>query len=207
MTVLLNRRFNGLPYLINAGNPPPATPGPSATQPFTIQNFAATSSAGFHRRGVWFKKGDIPSGAIPKLGSGSAQFYGIRTWSDGSLKVARMLLRDTAWAASESRSYTMGPTSGAFPTGSSAVAGDSSLAAALSGHDVKVSLSNVSHFDGTTTSVHGSGAFTASLAAHVTTATRWTTLTTGPIADVWQGWGMATDNMSSAADAHLKVNW
>ena len=48
---------------------------------------------------------------------------------------------------------------------------------------------------------------TASLTTHAAIPTRWTLLTTGPVADVWQGWGMATDNKSGVTDAHLKVNW
>ncbi len=207
MTILLNRRLNGRPFLINPASGSAGNSGTTVSQAFSIQNFAASVSPGFHKCGVWFKKGDVPSGSIPQLGSGSAQFYAVRTWSDGSLKLARMLLRDTAWAASESRSYTMRAATGVLPSGSTAVAGDSSLVTALSGHDIKIGFANVTQFDGTNTAPHGSSSFTASLATHAATPTRWTTLTTGPIADVWQGWGMATDNASGVADAHLKVNW
>ncbi len=189
--------------------PPSAAPAPQpgAAQTFTAQNWSSSASPGFQKRGVWFKKGDCPAGMIPTLDIGAAQFYALRRWSDGSLKTARMLARYPGFAGSESRTATLGYVSSTFSAGSTAAAGNGGLAAALTGRDVKVTFANVKQYDGTSSTTRGSGAFAASLAAHAGTATRWTLLTTGPVADVWQGWGMAADNAGGAADAHLKVNW
>ncbi len=198
MTALLNRQLNGRPYLLNttAVVTPPAPSGPMS-QAFTLTNWGSASSLGVHKRGVWFKKGDVPTGSIPALSSGTMQLYGIGRWSDGSLKRARLMLRDAGLIAGASRSYTMTAVVGAL-SGSVAATGNAGLVSALSGHDFKVTFSNVKDSTGAT---YGGGTLTASLATHATISTRWTLLTTGAVADVWQGWGVA------GSDAHLKVNW
>ena len=200
----------GTPGLDAAAGAPPASAS-AMSQPFSLTNWGSGVSLGTHKRGVWFKKGDVAAGTTPVLSSGTAQFYGLRYWSDGSLKTARLLLRDTALAASATRSYSMTAASGTLPTGSVAASGNAGLMTALTGHDVKVTFANVKTWDCSSTTgnyaVLGSGAFTASLSAHAAAATRWTLLTTGSIADVWQGWGMATDNGTGGGDAHLKINW
>jgi len=224
MTILFKRTLNGRPYLLGTAATPTPTPTPTQTptamsQAFTVQNFAAAASPGFQKRGVWFKKGDVPAGQIPAISAGAAQYYALCRWSDGSLKYARKLCRYGSFAASESRSYTLTAAAGSFPAGSTSVVGNAGLVAALTGRDIKVTFGNVTKTIQTGTDpgtgyaiygsggAYGSGAFTASLASHAATSTRWTLLTTGPVADVWQGWGMATDNSGGAADAHLKVNW
>ena len=232
MTILRNRRLNGRPYLLNLPTPSSSggddlgflmgTPGLGSTgggasspssmsQAFTLTNWGSASSLGAHKRGVWFKRGDVPAGQIPALSSGTAQLYGLRYWKDGSLKYARLLLRDASLAAAATKSYTMTSATGTPSAGSVSAIGNAGLATALTGHDVKVAFANVKTWDCSSASGTyaplGSGSFTASLAAHAGTSTRWTLLTTGPVADVWQGWGMATDNTGGAPDAHLKVNW
>ncbi len=185
-------------------NPAPA---PAAAQQFSIANWGASLSPGFHQRGVWFVRGAVPAGTMPRVAQAAgAQFLGLRTYNDGSLKLGTLLLRDPAFAGGESRAYTLDAVSGSLPAGARAAVGNAGLTAALAGRDIKVAFAAVHRNDGAN-SVHGSGAFTASLATHAATATRWTLLGTGPAADVWQGWGMATDNAGGAADAHLKVNW
>lgn len=181
------------------------------SQPFTLTNWGSSLSLGICKRGTWFKKGDITASQIPALSSGTVQFYGLRYWKDGSLKYSRMLLRDAGLVAGAARSYTMTSATATMPQGSVAAVGNAGLAAILTGHDVKVSFSNVKTWDCSSTTGNyaplGSGAFTASLTSHAGTSTRWSLLTTGPVADVWQGWGMATDNTGGLSDAHLKVNW
>ncbi|MGI4798257.1 MAG: hypothetical protein ACRYG8_30280 [Janthinobacterium lividum] len=194
----------------SGGGAPPAS-GSAMSQPFALVNWGSTTSLGAHKRGLWFKKGDVAPGTTPVLSNGTAQFYGLRFWSDGSLKTARLLLRDAALTSAATRSYSITAASGTLPGGSVASTGNTGLLTALTGHDVKLSFSNVKTWDCSSLTGNyaalGSGGLTASLSAHAATTTRWTRLTTGSVADVWQGWGMATDNASGAADAHLKVNW
>ncbi|MDT7951710.1 MAG: hypothetical protein RQ966_09415 [Acetobacteraceae bacterium] len=176
-----------------------------------MTNWGSATSLGLHKRGVWFKKADVPAGSIPTLTSGTTQFYGLRFWKDGSLKYARLLLRDAALSAGATRAYSMAAATGTLPAGSTASTGNAGLVSALAGHDVRVSFTNVQTWDCSSAAGNyaalGSGSFTASLAAHAAQPTRWTLLTAGAVADVWQGWGMATDNTGGAADAHLKLNW
>ena len=197
------------PTAATASNPTSSTAATAATantgqisgpmsQLFNVSNWGSSASSVIHKRGVWFKKGDVPLGSIPAISSGSAQFYGLSRWkSDGSLKLARMWMRDADLLAGANRDYTLTTISGGF-SGAVKVIGNAGLVAALNGYDFKVSFSNVKDYSGST---YGNGALTASLNNHAAIATRWEVLSTGPIADVWQGWGMA-DN-----DAHLKVNW
>jgi len=140
---------------------------------FTAQNFAASTSPGFQKRGVWFKKGDVPVGQMPTVSAGTAQFYGLIRWSDGSLKYARKLCRYGSFAASESRSYTLAAASGSFPAGSTAAVGNAGLVTALSGRDIKVTFANVTQIFQTNTDnynptygpkgLNGSGAFVSVL--------------------------------------------
>lgn len=173
---------------------PPVSTGPMS-QTFAVSNWGSVSSLGVIKRGVWFKKGDVPAGSIPALSSGAVQFYGLSRWKDGSLKTARLLLRDAGLTAGSNRSYTMTTVTGGM---TAAASGNAGLVSAISGHDFKVAFANVKDSTG---AVYSGGSLTASLAAHAGVGTRWTVLTTGPVADVWQGWGMA------GSDAHLKVNW
>ena len=198
----------GTPGLDTSGGFPSSS---NMSQSFTLTNWGSAASLGVYKRGTWFKKGDVPASQIPAVSSGAVQFYGLRYWKDGSLKYARMLLRDAGLNAGATRSYTMTSTASIVPSGSVAAIGNTGLAAALTGHDVKIAFTSVKTWDCSSTTGNyaalGSGSFTASLAVHAGTSTRWTLLTTGPVADVWQGWGMATDNTGGAPDAHLKVNW
>lgn len=176
-----------------------AAPQPSGpmSQAFSLTNWGSAASLGVHKRGVWFRKGDVPAGSVPALSSGTAQFYGLTRWKDGSLKTARMLLRDAGLVAGATRSYTMTAATGTL-SGSAKAIGNAGLVAALSGHDFKVTFSNVKDSTG---AVYAGGTLVASLATHAAVPTRWETLSTGPVADVRQGWGMA------GSDAHLKINW
>ena len=230
MTILRNRRLNGRPYLLSLpamsssstsddmgvatgmlGMTGGSAAASSMSQAFMLTNWGADASVSAHKRGVWFKKSDVPAGNLPIVSSGTAQFYAPIYWKDGSLKTARLLLRDDALAAGASRTYTMSATSGGLPAGSTAAIGNAGLAAALAGHDLKVGFTKIRTWDCSSATGNyatlGSGSFTASLSSHASVATRWTVLTTGPVADVWQGWGMATDDKGGTPDAHLKVNW
>ena len=231
MTILINRRLNGRPYLLTLPSASSSTDDTGVatgtlgmtgggasnggkapmSQTFSLSNWADSPSLGNYKRGVWFKRGDVPANYAPVISAGVAQFYAPIYWKDGSLKTARLLLRDASLASSTSRNYTVTAAGGPLPSGSKAMVGNIGLINALTGHDFKVSFSSVQTWDCSSTTGNftylGSGAFTASLATHAATSTRWTLLTTGPVADVWQGWGMATDNTSGVADAHLKVNW
>lgn len=218
-TVLSGRRLNGKLWQLNPGasgsgsgstggtggtggtgtTTPPVTTPPSGpmSQSFTLANWGSATSAVLYRRGVWFKKGDVPAGQVPQISGGTMQLYAISRWSDGSMKRARMLLSDASLAAGATRTYTMTASAGAL-AGSTRTIGAAGLAAALSGHDFKVTFANVKDSAG---AAYGGGALTASLATHAGTTTRWDLLSSSTVADVWQGWGMA------ASDPHLKVNW
>lgn len=184
---------------IGAAQSSGSTTTPSAmSQAFTVTNWGSAASPGIYKRGVWFKRGDVPAGTGPALSSGTAQFYGLSFWKDGSLKRARMLTRDTTLAAGASRSYALTNSTGSMPTGAVKAIGNAGLVAALSGHDFKVTFTNVKD---STSATYGGGTLVASMTTHAAVGTRWELLTTGAVADVWQGWGMAGN------DAHLKVNW
>lgn len=176
---------------------PPVSSGPMS-QVFAVSNWGSVTSPGVFKRGTWFKKGDVPAGSIPVLSGGDAQFYGLDYWKDGSLQIARLLTRDAPIAAGASRSYTKTTATGSMPAGAFKVIGNAGLVAALAGRDFKVRFDNVKDYQG---NPYNGGMLLASLNAHAAVATRWELLTTGPVADVWQGWGMANN------DPHLKVNW
>lgn len=188
----------GVPGAGGSGGSTTPTPTGSMSQAFTLTNWGGATTLVNHKGGVWFKKGDVPAGSSPATAGVSAQFYGVTRWKDGSMRSARRLLRDVSLAPAAARSYTTTAVTGPLPVGSTAAIGNSGLVNALSGHDFKAVFSNITDSNN---AVYAGGALTASLAAHATVSTRWTVLTTGPVADVWQGWGMA------GSDAHLKVNW
>lgn len=173
------------------------TPSGPMSQSFTVPNWGTAPSAGLLKRGVWFSKGDVPAGSVPVSANGAIQFYGLRHYSDGSLQLARALIRDSDLAAGASHVYTLTTASGTMPSGSTKAIGNAGLVAALAGHDFKVNFTNVRDYANAT---YNGGTLVASLNAHAVTATRWELLTTGLVADVWQGWGLAND-------PHLKVNW
>ena len=106
MTILTKRLLNGKPVLLNL-SASDGTTQPSAVQSFSLTNQGASSSLGLFKRGVWFKKGEIPAGSIPTLSGGTGQLFATRAWNDGSLKTARLLLRDTTFAVGASRTYTI----------------------------------------------------------------------------------------------------
>ena len=185
---------------------PPTTTPPTTTPPTTtpttlantydLVNTASAASTGFSKRGAVFAPGAMPAGSVPAVSAGVSQFYGVTRWADGSMRTARQLSRDASFSASESRHYTLTATSGS-PT--AATNGNAGLVSAISGHDLKATFANIKTLSAA--AAYAGGALVASLATHAAVSTRWTVLTTGPVADVWQGWGMA------GADAHLLVNW
>lgn len=175
---------------------------------FNVTNFATqTSSTAVMRRGVWFRDGDVPAGSYPTLSGAAGQFYAFTRWPSGALKQARLLMRDDTgvFAALEHRAYTLASATGVIPYTAVAANGNAGLAAMLGAFDpVKVLLTQVVDSNG---AQYGSGAFTLDLNSHAGKSTRWTKLSDGPVATVFQGWGMATDTAGGAIDAHLKVNW
>jgi hypothetical protein len=186
--------------VVSQGSIPTNTSGPLPA--FTLRNWAGSSSNGFARVGMPFKQGDVPAGSIPTIAHGTLQLDARTTYPDGSLKYGVAHIRDTAFTASEARSFQFGVSTGSFSN-----TGTLNLSTLLSGHDFKVLFTAVQQYDGTSSVQRGSGSFTASLATHAAVATRVTKIHSGGVCEGWVVWGMATDNSGGAADAHLKVYW
>lgn len=106
--------------LILAGAPYSAAASGETLQSFTLENTAGSTTPVLARFGLPFKKGDMPSGSVPKIevngGSEvtSVQFDERTTWSDGSLKFCVCHMRDTSIGASSSRTYNVSAQSGSF---------------------------------------------------------------------------------------------
>jgi len=173
---------------------------------FTLENWGASSSAGFMRFGTPFQIGAVPSGfrvAITRSGSAvAAQFDEVSRWPDGSLRFAVCHLRDTAFSAAESRTYQFVSEAGAFDN-----TGDKALDDVS--QDFTVEFSTLTQFNGSSTATRGSGAALASFAAHKAAPTRATKVHSGPVCEGWMAWGMARDGAGGAGseDAHLKTIW
>jgi len=98
-----------------------ATPASSLSTTFNIENVENATSPTLVRIGMPFKKGDVPSGMIPKVSKtvGGTEITNIQfdqrvTWNDGSLKFCVCHFRDTDLTALEDRSYTLEAKSGSF---------------------------------------------------------------------------------------------
>lgn len=189
--------------------PPPVSP---AFTTFTVSNWSASTSKCRYRRGLWFAKGDVPSGSIPVITRSTttitAQFDERTTWEDGSLKVCVLSMIDTDFAGLETRTYSIKAQVGSFNNTSLRSLAD------LGSHDFKVEFTNLtqstnsSGTDGpTNTTTRGSGTFTGSLNTQSAVATRVQQYHAGPVCTSYKIWGMATDNTGGAEDAHLKQNW
>ena len=182
---------------------------PAIVHSFGLANWKTNgTSAGFARQGVVFKKGDMPAGSSVELRRKgalvAAQFDQRVTWSDGSLKFAVMHLRDTAFAANESRTYDLVRVSG----GSFDNTATTTIADITSRHRFLIGFPNHRQTaDGKTFEAVGSGVSAADFATHMSVPTRVEMHHAGSICDGWTGWGMAGDVASQAPDAHLKVNW
>lgn len=176
----------------------PVGGGASGTiQSFTLTETSGAASAGMARQGMAFKQGDVPAGSVPVIKRGGAavahQWGQVVTHADGSWKFAVFSLRDTAFSASQSRTYDVTQQTGSVPAGAGLA-----LSSVLAAHDFKAVFTTVNQTDGTTTTLRAS-TLTASLATHAATSTRVTKMADGPVAPCWKLWGMA------GADPHLKT--
>ncbi len=171
-----------------------------AVQSFTLADWSGSGSVGFARQGMVFKQGDVPAGHVPVIQRNSAtvahQWNQVATYPDGSWKFAVFSLRDTAFSASESRTYAVVQQAGSVPATTGLT-----LPQAVAGHTFQVKFTSVNSYDGTNTVAYNSGALTSDLTTHIATSTRITKMADGPIAPCWKIWGMA------GGDAHLKTNW
>lgn len=195
-SVLLGRRLGGKAYLL-ATTAVSSGGGGTASVSFTRTNYGSSTSPGFKRRGVWFAKGEVPAGSIPTISGIASQFYRPRFWLDGSLQSAVMVTRDGSYAPSETRSYTITPT-----TGSYAQTGSRTLAQALTGRSLVVTVSGVQKTDGNITATYGSGSFSATLGSLANVKK----IAGGSVVNVWNVGGFATDTGTGTPDAHLWVN-
>lgn len=178
-------------------------PGGTITT-FNVINTSASASKCRYRRGLWFAKGDIPSGSIPAITQGgnaiTAQFDERNTWSDGSLKLCVLSMMDTDFSGNESRTYAIAAQVGTFNN-----TGLRTLSDITGAHTFQVKFANVTTYDGTNTVARGSGAFTADCNTHAGVATRVKNYHSGPVCSSWEIWGMATDNTGGAADPDLQT--
>ena len=146
---------------------------------FTLTNTSASSMAvTFVRQGIPFKKGDVPAGTAVQIKRGATTIGGVQfdersTWSDGSLKHAVMHLRDSGFAASETRTYDVWT----VPSTAFDNTGTKTLADITGATDFKVAfalLKETATVDGSDTDLTtvGSGSFTAAFNTFAATATR-----------------------------------
>lgn len=196
--------------------PKPAFPAvPVNEETFVIENDEATTSSGFHRFGLCFKKGDIPKYTSVEIYRNDtpvpAQFDQRVTWNDGSLKYAVCSIRDTDFSASESRTYEWRQSYKPFDN-----TGTKSLTDVTTNTDFNVELTNNQRYNGTSNEADPVGAtLTASFNDHAAVATRVTKtldpvygdrIHSGPICETWEVWGMCK-NGSDTEHAHLKTVW
>lgn len=179
--------------------------GAAAITTFGLVNFSASNSKCRYRRGVWFAKGDIPSGYVPVVTRGAtpitAQFDERNYWSDGSLKIAVMAMMDTDFTSGllEVRSYTISKQLGSYDNTSLRT-----LADVTGAHTLQVTFNSVTNYLGAT---YGSGAFTADFTTQSGVTTRTYKYHSGPVCTSWEVWGMATDDSGGSPDSHLKTVW
>lgn len=181
---------------------------PVLVHSFSLTNWNASgTSPGFMRLGIAFKKGDVLNGSALQIKISStvkdAQFDARTTWTDGSLKFVVCHLRDTAFSASEVRTYNIWT----LPASSFNNTGSLTLASITAAHNFSVAFTGLNQNDGNTTTTVGSGAFAASFNTQMAVATRIEKYHSGAVCEGWMGWGMATDNSGGAPDAHLKTIW
>lgn len=185
-----------------AGNPP--APPQGVIQTFTLENTEVSSTPLRFKGGMVFKKGDIPSGSVPKVSvQGGAEVTQIQfdrrsTWSDGSLKRCECRFVDTDLAGSASRTYEIEAKS-AFYDNTERIAIATIETAAL----INILITNLT--DVTSASTVGSGTFEA--AFNDTTVVHRTKIGGGAAAEIWQVAIFVTDQTGGAADAHLKARF
>lgn len=175
----------------------------TTVQSFDVVNFdGASTSAGFIRVGLPFKYGDMPSGSIPKIEKSGVEVTAVQFderafWPDGSLRFCVLHMRDSAFSASESRTYDVKIKSGSYSNtatfASTAITGT---------YDLKAQITSLTQPNQTNTNNH-----TASINTAFGTATRVTKIHSGPICDGWVVWQYYNDDSDSIDDAHLKAVW
>lgn len=175
--------------------PPEPPPSTDVTTFQLVNNETTVTTLGYKRVGLPFKYNDVPSGSRIKIQRNgidvAAQFDNRASWSNNSLQFCTACLRDTPFAVSESRTYSVVVESGAFVNTNAL-----SLSSALSGTDFNVNFTSIIG------STNGSVAnLTASLNTHAAVSTRVTLYESGPVSKSWMIWGMA------GGHAHLKTIW
>lgn len=171
-------------------------------QSFQVSNWGASTSPGRHRKGLVFKKGDVPSTATVAVYRGStlitAQFDNRNTWSDGSLKSCVVSFIDDAFTAGETRDYDamMVPGSSFDNTGTL------SISDITSNTDFKVDLSSFTQYNGTSTTTRGDGTASIAFNTIAATATRLTKRCSGAVYEEWDAWGFFV-NGDTTTDDHL----
>jgi len=192
------------PLFLRAGHPRGGGAPAGQVTTFQIAETAGAASSGFKRVGLVFKDGDVPAGSRIKIQRGGAdvpaQFDNRSSWqwTGNSLRFCTACIRDTDFAANESRTYAVIVETGAFDNTSAATLSDVTAAT-----DFQVAFTSMSDYDGTTTTPLADHA--ASFNTHATVPTRVTKYESGPICDSWMIWGMAANG--GVDHAHLKVNW
>ena len=179
------------------GGPPPT----GVLFTFQVTNTVAATSLGCIRIGLPIKARYCPAGSHLEIWRGTtlipAQFDNRAAWTydpaaDG-LHFCTACLRDTNFAANETRTYSVFAKTGVF-NNTSAV----TLANVIAGSDYKV------EFTGVIGEQTGSLAnTTASLNTHASLPTRVTKYESGPVCDLFIVWGMA--KAGAQEDNHLKT--
>ena len=197
------RVIGGIAPRLRGGAGDPPAPPVGILQTFTLENTNGLAPSPVKAKiGLPFKKGDVPTGSIPKLTvQGGAevstvQFTARVTWSDGSLKFAVLRMTDAAIVAAGSRTYEVEAVGGSYnDTPVNAVA------TVFANADINVLISNLR--DATPDTLVGSGTFTASFQDIVDT--RIIATETGPECTGIYGWIMAKDQTGGAEDPDLKI--
>lgn len=184
-------------------NPPiPPTGGDVLLSSFQVSNSVAAASLGMIRVGLPIKPNDCQPGRTLEIrrSGGSvvpAQFDKRASWkanpSEG-VQYCTACIRDTDFAASETRTYFLYAKTGSFNNTSSRT-----LSTSLSGSDYKVDFTSIV---GDQTGSRSD--LTASLNTHAAVPTRVTKNESGPICDSYSIWGMARSS-GGIEDAHLKT--
>lgn len=175
----------------------PSAPAGTVTS-FSLDNTSTiATSLGIKEMGMPFKYQDVPSGnrlRIERAGVNiDAQFDGFTYYPDGSLRYCVCTIRDTTFAAGESRSYNVVTEAGSYSRASTV-----QLSSITGASNFRAVISNVTGFT--------SGLIAdqeANFNTHAAVATRTDKYMSGAVVDAWEVWGMF--KAGSTDHLHLKA--
>lgn len=176
-------------------------------QTFKLKNTETSTSKGYARIGLPFKRGavtSLDSLIITKSGvEVDCQFDKRSYWEDGSLRYTVAHIRDSQFSSSEERTYVAEKLLGTSFDNT----GVKSLSDITSNTDFKIEITNNQRWNGSTNESDPVGSsLYADFNTFSSTTTRVTKIHSGKVCETWVVWGMFNDGVSTNHD-HLKSNF